>query len=272
MKTRTLLLGFLLSAASFSTADAGDTWVRVNYPPMKDFSLYKRVAATVMKVEGDLVFLRTKEKAIRTIGVKELHRNGITSIQPGDRMDLSLDKGNLILAVTQPGGKGDLLGHAITGSAQRFDGFTQRIVLKTEKGENQTSYRRIGATVVRVVSDMVFFRTEEKTMRNTSVVELNRSGISSVQPGDKVNLILDRGNSIIAVTEPSGKGDFISNEIAGTVQRFDVLSRWITLKTEKGEIQSFEVRDAAATKLNGVKEGTAITFAMDKQNWVMDAY
>jgi len=272
MKTRTLLFGFLLSAASFSTAYAGDTWMRVNYPHPKDLSSYKRASATVMKVESDLVFLRTQEKAIRTIGVKELNKYGITSIKPGDRMDLNFDQGNLILAVSQPGGKGDLLGHAVTRSAHRFDGLIERITRNTGRGEVQTSYRKIGATVMKVVSDMVFFRTAEKTMRNCSVIELNRSGVPTVQPGDKVNLILDQGNSIIAITGAGSEGDFISNEIAGTVQRFDVFNRWITLKTEKGEFRSFEVRDAAATKLNGVKEGTAITVAMDKQNWVMDAY
>ena len=272
MKTKTLLVGLLLSAVSFSTANAGDTWMRVNYPPMKDFSAYKSVDATVMKVESDLVFLRTEGKAIRTIGVKELNRNGIRSVHPGDRIDLKLDRGNLILAVTQAGGKGNLLGHAVTGSAHRFEGLIETITRKTGKGEEITSYRRIGATVTKVVSDMVFFRTAEKTMRNSSVIEVKRSGISSIQAGDKVNLILDRGNSMIAITEAGSKGDFISHEIAGTVQHFDVLSRWIALKTEKGEVRSFELRDAAATKLNGVKEGTAIIVALDKQNWVMDAY
>jgi hypothetical protein len=96
--------------------------------------------------------------------------------------------------------------------------------------------------------------------------------MSSLQPGDEVDLILDRGNSVLAVAPPRGTGVFIGDDITGTVQHFDILNKRITLKTEEGEIQNFELRDAVATKLNGVNKGRTIALEMDGQHRAFDAY
>lgn len=134
------------------------------------------------------------------------------------------------------------------------------------------SHRDITAIVSRVVSDMVFFKTEEKTIRNFGVKEFNREEIPSPQPGDEVSLILDRGNSIIDITEPGGKGGFIGNEVTGTVLSFGGSDEMITLETEEGEVQGFILKAVVATKLNGIRMGTKVTLAIDGQDRVMDAY
>jgi hypothetical protein len=101
--------------------------------------------------------------------------------------------------------------------------------------------------------------------------------MSSLQPGDEVDLILDRGNSVLAIAPPRGTGAFIGDDVTGTVQHgappfFDRFNKRITLKTEEGEIQSFELRDAVATKLNGVNEGRMIALEMDGHHRAFDAY
>ena len=138
--------------------------------------------------------------------------------------------------------------------------------------KDSSSHRSITATVKRVASDTVFVRTEERTIRNLGVTEAKRDGMSSLQPGDEVDLILDRGNSVLAVAPPRGTGVFIGDDITGTVQHFDILNKRITLKTEEGEIQNFELRDAVATKLNGVNEGRMIALEMDGHHRAFDAY
>jgi len=135
-----------------------------------------------------------------------------------------------------------------------------------------SSHRSITATVTRVASDTVFFRTEERTIRNLGVKEMQRDGKTSIKPGDQVDLILDRGNSVLAIAPPRGTGAYIGDEVTGTVQHFDILNRRIILKTKEGDIQSLELRDAAATKLNGIGKGRRIVLEMDGQNRAFDAY
>ncbi len=138
--------------------------------------------------------------------------------------------------------------------------------------KDSSSHRSITATVKRIASDTVFVRTEERTIRNLGVTEAKRDGMSSLRPGDQVDLILDRGNSVLAIAPPRGTGAYIGDDVTGTVQRFDGLSKRITLKTVEGEIQNFELRDAVATKLNGVNKGRMIALEMDGQNRAFDAY
>lgn len=143
--------------------------------------------------------------------------------------------------------------------------------------KDPSSHRSLTATVMRVESGMVSLRTEERTIRNLAVTEVKRDGMSSLQPGDEVDLILDRGNSVLAVAPPRGTGAYIGDDVTGTVQQgappfFDRFNKRITLKTEEGEIQSFELRDAVATKLNGVNEGRTIVLEMDGQHRAFDAY
>ena len=138
--------------------------------------------------------------------------------------------------------------------------------------KDPSSHRSLNATVIRVTHDMVFLRTEERTVRNLAMKEVSGAGISSLRPGDKVDLILDRGNSILDITEPGGKGGFSGNEVTGTVQGFDWMNKRVTLETEMDGIRSIELRDAVATKLNGVKKGRVIILELDGKNRVIDAY
>jgi len=94
----------------------------------------------------------------------------------------------------------------------------------------------------------------------------------SIRPGDQVDLIVDRGNSILAIAPPRGTGAYIGNEVSGTVQRFDILNKQIALKTKDGDVHSIELREVVATKLNGVGKGSAVSLEMDGHDRAFDAY
>jgi len=138
---------------------------------------------------------------------------------------------------------------------------------------DSASHRSITATVTRVASDLVFFRTNEGTIRTDGMKEVSRDGMPLIKPGDQVDLILDRrANTILAVAPPHGTGAYIGDEVTGTVQHFDWVNRRITLETRKGQTQSFEVRVAVVTKMIGVDKGRPVTLEMDGHNRAFDAY
>ncbi len=143
--------------------------------------------------------------------------------------------------------------------------------------KDPTAHRSVVATVRKVVSETVYLRTNERTLRNIAVTEAARDGMSSLRPGDEVDLILDRGNSVLAIAPPRGTGAFIGDEVIGTVQHgappfFDGFNRRITLKTDDGAVQTFELRGAVATKLNGIPKGRTIILELDGHHRAFDAY
>jgi hypothetical protein len=141
------------------------------------------------------------------------------------------------------------------------------------KSKDLSSHKSVTATVKKVMSDLVFFQTAEGTIRTHGMKEIRRDGMPSIKPGDQADLILDRrANSIIAIAPPHGTGAYIGDQVTGTVQRFDWPNKRITLKTEEGEIQSLELRNAVITKLIGVDQGRRITLELDGQDRAFDAY
>jgi cold shock CspA family protein len=138
---------------------------------------------------------------------------------------------------------------------------------------------------------MIFLKTSEGTTRNFGVKEGVKEGLKSLQPGDQITLELDEGNAIVDVHKEGviakgtdekdlgDKGGVGSSDVnkghksvAGTVETFDAGQKILIIKTEQGKAETFHVKDAAATKLNGVKKGDKVTLEVDEQNLVMDAH
>ncbi len=134
------------------------------------------------------------------------------------------------------------------------------------------AYRSIASSVWAVKGSMLVLETEERTMRSFGVKEWAQEGFMPPKEGDEVTLTLDRGNTIIDITESGGKGGFFDNQLTGKVHRISGLMKWIVLETDEGDIYGFDMKDAAATKLNWIQEGRRVTLAMDGQDRVMDAY
>lgn len=154
---------------------------------------------------------------------------------------------------------------------------------------SQEAHRNVTGTVERIESDMVFLKTSEGTTRNFAVKETNRQGLSSIKPGDQVSIELDEGNAIIDIHKDGavaknddqkgtgdrgglGAGDSGHKSVVGTVESFDAAQKTLVLKSDQGKSETFQVKDAAATKLNGIKKGDKVTVEIDEQNRVMDAH
>ncbi|HZR45303.1 MAG TPA: hypothetical protein VFA47_01270 [Candidatus Manganitrophaceae bacterium] len=160
---------------------------------------------------------------------------------------------------------------------------------KLQPKESADTHRNVTGTVERIESDMVFLKTNEGTTRNFAVKESKREGLKSLQPGDQVSLELDEGNSIIDIHKDGamaqgndqkgigdrgglGAGDSGHKSVVGTVENFDPAQKILILKSDQGKSESYQVKDAAATKLNGIKKGDKVTLEIDEQNRVMDAH
>lgn len=137
---------------------------------------------------------------------------------------------------------------------------------------NLTSHRSIASSVWAVMGEMVFLTTEEHTTRTIGLRAWEEEGFGVPEEGDEVSLILDYGNTIIDVTEAGGKGGFFGNEARGKVHLFNGPNMWIAIERDDGEMQAFALKDAAATKLNGIEPGRPIILALDGENRVMDVY
>jgi Cu/Ag efflux protein CusF len=158
------------------------------------------------------------------------------------------------------------------------------------KEETEGAHRNLTGTVEKIESDLVFLKTSEGTTRTFSVKEVAREGVKSLKPGDQVTLEFDEANAIIDIHKdkaiakgseesvPGDKGGVSGDaskghkSVVGTLETYDATQKIVILKTDQGKSETFQVKDAAATKLNGVKKGEKITLEIDEQNRVMDAH
>jgi len=153
----------------------------------------------------------------------------------------------------------------------------------------QQEHRNITGEVDRIDGDMIFLKTEEGTIRNFGIKDAKKEGLKGLKPGDRVTLELDEGNAIADIhkeemvatgdqnemTATEGKGGPSHEQhrsVVGTVEAFDPIKKNITLKTEEGKSESFEIKSSAIPKLNGIVNGTKVTLEVDEQNLVMDAH
>jgi hypothetical protein len=83
--------------------------------------------------------------------MKEISRDGMPLIKPGDQADLILDaRANTILAVAPPRGTGAYIGDEVTGTVQHFDWVNRRVTLETAKGQTQNYEVRV-AVVTKLI-------------------------------------------------------------------------------------------------------------------------
>ncbi|GEM_PF-1533716 len=161
---------------------------------------------------------------------------------------------------------------------------------KLDTSASQPSlHRTVKGEVDRIEDGMIFLKTDEGTVRNFGVKDAKKEGIKSLKPGDRVTLELDEGNEIADIhkgdsvvkadqngtTGPAGKGGPAQNQhhtLTGTIEAFDPIAKKVTVKTEDGQSQSFELKNPAISKLNGINKGTKVTLEIDEQNRVMDAH
>lgn len=154
---------------------------------------------------------------------------------------------------------------------------------------DQDLHRNVTGEVDRIEDGMIFLKTEEGTTRNFGVKDAKKEGLKGLKPGDRITLELDEGNEIADIHKedsvakgeqngapaPEGKGGLSQDQhrsITGTIEAFDPIQRKVTVKTEDGQSQSFELKNPAISKLNGIEKGTKVTLEIDEENRVMDAH
>lgn len=97
---------------------------------------------------------------------------------------------------------------------------------------------------------------------------------------------IDEGNQIVDVhkdgaltkkqeSTPSDKGGAAPDghrSITGTIESFDQRNKRVTIQSEEGKLETFDLKDAAFTKLNTARKGEKVTLEIDERNRVMDAH
>jgi hypothetical protein len=150
-------------------------------------------------------------------------------------------------------------------------------------------HRRVTGVVDRLEDGMISLKTEEGTVRKFGITDAKKEGLKGLKPGDRITIELDEGNEIADIhkeakiaeggqndaNDTEGKGGLSQDKhrsITGTLESFNAMERKVTVKTEDGKSQSFELKNPAISKLTGVAPGTEVTLEIDEQNRVMDAH
>lgn len=147
MKITNWLLAFgfvvfgLSSAYSGESSDGGghqfisnSTAARTTPSPSMGIKGHRSVIGTVSKVTENMLTLETAEGTTRNITVKSAKIDGVTKLQPGDRVLLELDEENQIVGVNDLGETHQL----IRGEVASIDRDKKTVTLKIKNGTSQS--------------------------------------------------------------------------------------------------------------------------------------
>ncbi|MBI3802155.1 MAG: hypothetical protein HY282_00130 [Nitrospirae bacterium] len=147
------IASFVLSMAC--TVNAGDLLDGgPKLTPPADQNLHRKITGQVDRIESGMIFLKTEEGTVRNFGYKDAQKEGLKSIQPGDRVTLELDEGNAIADIHKEGamanrgdagtdseGKGGAAQgdhHSIVGTVELFDPIQKKVTVKTDDDQSQS--------------------------------------------------------------------------------------------------------------------------------------
>lgn len=135
-------------------------------------------------------------------------------------------------------------------------------------------HHMINGTVKSIEGDMVSVKLETGVTRRFGVAEAKKEGIKSLKEGDKVSLQVNEANLIVDIHKD---GAMAQNQrqhrsIVGTVEQFDPLQKKVTVKTDQGKTETFEIKMPIIAKLSGIEQGTKVTMEIDEQNLVTDVH
>jgi Cu/Ag efflux protein CusF len=138
----------------------------------------------------------------------------------------------------------------------------------------EAPHHKIEGTVEKIEGDMIALKLETGVTRRFGVVEAKKEGIKSLKEGDRVALEVNEANLIVDMHKV---GKMTQNKekhrsVVGTVERFDPLQKKVTIKTEAGMSETYEIKMPVVAKLSGIDQGAKITVEIDEQNRVMDVH
>lgn len=138
----------------------------------------------------------------------------------------------------------------------------------------EAPHHLINGTVKEIRGDEVAVKLETGPVRRFGVVEAKKEGIKSLKEGDAVTLEVNEANLIIDVHKggTTAQNQQQHRSVAGTVERFDPLQKRVTVKTEAGKSETYEIKMPVVAKLSGIDQGAKITMELDENNLVMDVH
>ena len=95
---------------------------------------HRSVIGTISKATENMLTLETNEGTTRNFTVKSAKIDGVTKLQPGDRVSLELDEGNQIIGVNDIGEKHQLARGEVVG----IDRNKKIVTLKLKNGTSQS--------------------------------------------------------------------------------------------------------------------------------------
>jgi len=135
MKLKKLWLPFGLIIFTISIAHAGDSPARdVQRSDSKMDQGHSRVIGTISKTTQHMLTLETEKGTTRNFTVKSAEIDGVTKLQPGDRVLLELDEGNQIIGIQNMGEKHQL----VHGKVMGIDRDKKTVTLKFKDGTSQS--------------------------------------------------------------------------------------------------------------------------------------
>jgi hypothetical protein len=95
---------------------------------------HRNVIGTISKTTENMLTLKTEEGTTRSFTVKSAEIDGVTKLQPGDRVLLELDEGNQIIGINDIGEKHQLVHGEVVG----IDRDKKIVTLKLKNGTSQS--------------------------------------------------------------------------------------------------------------------------------------
>lgn len=137
----------------------------------------------------------------------------------------------------------------------------------------EAPHHTINGTVKEITGGEVAVKLETGPIRRFGVVDAKKEGIKSLKEGDKIALEVNEANLIVDIhKEGMAQSQEQHRSIVGTVEQFDPLQRRLTVKTDDGKTETFEIKMPLIAKLSGVEQGARITMEIDEQNRVSDVH
>jgi len=94
---------------------------------------HRNVIGTISKTTETMLTVETEEGTTRSFTLRSAKSDGITKLQPGDRVLLELDEGNQIIGINDIGEKHQLVRGEVVG----IDRVRKIVTLKLENGTSQ---------------------------------------------------------------------------------------------------------------------------------------
>lgn len=121
MKRSSIMILALTITMSFYIGDA-----------MAGLSGHRKLIGTVKNIQGNLISITTEEGTTRTFTLSEVKREGLESLQAGDKLILEMDEGNQIVDLHQP--------HrhtSISGTVETFRASEKTMTLRLPDGKTR---------------------------------------------------------------------------------------------------------------------------------------